>query len=161
MSKTIARIAVLLTIGLSVGAARAQDFSGYVWEFPQAGEVRLPAEKGRWAKGWRPMEFSGRKRSGSNLSGSGQCFGSRWMWYGTMMTCVSFGIVYPPACTQLSFSEGRQECDVIIKWKFLSSKGTFERQQGPKICFLKLYRESMATWDGGDSSCVLLSDSGS
>ncbi|TNN89698.1 hypothetical protein EYF80_000301 [Liparis tanakae] len=41
-------------------------------------ELRSPAEKGTYAYGGLPTEFSGRKRSGRNASGSGKYRGSRW-----------------------------------------------------------------------------------
>lgn len=41
-------------------------------------QLRSPAEKGMYAYGGRPTEFSGIKRSGLNSSGSGKYRGSRW-----------------------------------------------------------------------------------
>lgn len=41
-------------------------------------QLRSPAEKGMYAYGGLPTEFSGRKRSGLNSSGSGKYRGSRW-----------------------------------------------------------------------------------
>lgn len=72
---------------LTWGALRTHQRQFRVWKCETAGakpvlllpmQLRSPAEKGRYAYGGLPTEFSGRKRSGLNSSGSGKYRGSRW-----------------------------------------------------------------------------------
>ena len=55
-----------------------------------------PAEKGRYAYGWRPAEFSSVNLSGSNLSGSSNASGSRFMLLIKIDTSTPLGTVTPP-----------------------------------------------------------------
>ena len=50
-----------------------------------------PAENGRNAKGWRPLIFSGRKRSGSKSNGAGQTSGFLCKARVEMVTADPFG----------------------------------------------------------------------
>lgn len=60
-------------------------------------QFRGPAEKGTYAKGCLPTEFSGKNRSGSNFSGFGNSSASRCSMNVNIMQFVPAGIVYPSA----------------------------------------------------------------
>ena len=63
-----------------------------------------PAENGRNAKGWRPLIFSGRKRSGSKSNGAGHTSGFLCKARVEMVTADPFGRKKSPgenACSNL------------------------------------------------------------
>ena len=55
-----------------------------------------PAEKGTYAYGWRFIEFSKVKRSGSNFSGFGKISSFLCSMYGHTIKVALSGIGYPP-----------------------------------------------------------------